>query len=152
MSDDQPVRRGAEVAALDRVMKGRRLARPNSTRPRAAEVRDPKPAGDLIDQLVSREGWSFEVSLGSIAADWENIVGSDVARHCQPETFNEGQLTVRADSPPWATQIRLLSSSLLAALARTIGDGVITEVRVLGPAKPARPSRYITYQRRSSTS
>jgi predicted nucleic acid-binding Zn ribbon protein len=138
-------RRSAQRAALERVLSGsKRLAR---SRPKAAEWssrRDPALAGELVDELVKREGWALDISLGSLAATWPEIVGPQVADHCAPEAFAEGELTVRADSAAWATQIRLLAGQLLTALERALGEGLVSEIKVLGPAGPKRRGRHIT--------
>ncbi|HET6240646.1 MAG TPA: DciA family protein, partial [Arthrobacter sp.] len=36
----------------------------------------------------------------------------------------------------WATQLRLLSISLLEKFRTELGDGVVTRIQVLGPAAP----------------
>ena len=41
------------------------------------------------------------------------------------------------DSTAWATQLRLLSSSLLEKFRTELGDGVVTRIQVLGPAAPS---------------
>ncbi len=50
--------------------------------------------------------------------------------------FQDGVLTVRADSTAWATQLRLLSSTLMTRLTEDTGEGTVTELRVLGPGGP----------------
>jgi predicted nucleic acid-binding Zn ribbon protein len=69
-----------------------------------------------------------------VVGRWREVVGDAVADHCEPESFEDKVLVVRADSTPWATQVRLLAPRLLEALAREVGDGVVAEVRVLGPS------------------
>ena len=46
-------------------------------------------------------------------------------------------LTVRADSTAWATQIRLLTSSILGRLEGEVGKGTVSELRVVGPSAPS---------------
>ena len=36
---------------------------------------------------------------------WAEIVGAEVAAHCEPESFADGRLKVRTDSTAWATQL-----------------------------------------------
>ncbi len=52
-------------------------------------------------------------------------------------TFEDGVLTVRADSTAWATQIRLLTSSILGRLEGEVGKGTVAELRVVGPSAPS---------------
>jgi len=68
---------------------------------------------------------------------WPQIVGTDVAAHSTPVSFADGILTVRADSTAWATQLRLLSSSLLTRLAEEVGEDTVGEIRVVGPGAPS---------------
>ncbi|WP_245627324.1 DUF721 domain-containing protein [Kribbia dieselivorans] len=100
-------------------------------------TRDPHLLGDQLDRLVSDRGWKVDVAVGSVMGRWPEIVGPDVAAHCQPVTFEAGVLTVRAESTSWATQIRLLASSILARLETEIGPGAVTELRVKGPNAPS---------------
>jgi predicted nucleic acid-binding Zn ribbon protein len=71
-----------------------------------------------------------------VFSDWANIVGADVAAHCTPTTLREGELKVTAESTAWATQLRLLSSTLLARLAAEVGPEVIHRIHVVGPSAP----------------
>ena len=82
-------------------------------------------------------GWQEAVSVGGVMGRWDAVVGTDVAAHCRPETFEDGVLTVRADSTAWATQVRLLTATLLRRLADEVGEGTVTKVVVRGPASPS---------------
>jgi len=99
--------------------------------------RDPSLLGDQMDRLLLDRGWNVDVAVGSVMGRWPTIVGADVAAHCTPVTFTDGVLTVRADSTAWATQLRLMSSSLLARLETEAGKDVVTELRVQGPGAPS---------------
>lgn len=99
--------------------------------------RDPLTLGDQLDRLVGERGWQVDVAAGSVMGRWEEIVGRQVAEHCQPVTFEDGVLSVRADSTAWATQIRLLSSSLLGSISEAVGPDVVHELRVHGPSAPS---------------
>jgi predicted nucleic acid-binding Zn ribbon protein len=103
----------------------------------ARDGRDPTLLGDQLDRLLLDRGWKVDVAVGSIMGRWPEIVGADIAAHVEPVSFTDGVLTVRADSTAWATQIRLLASSLLARVEEEIGAGAVTELRVAGPAAPS---------------
>lgn len=60
--------------------------------------------------------------MGPVFGDWEGIVGEAVARHVQPVMLANGVLTVRVDSPPWATQVRALSTSILTRVGQATGE------------------------------
>ncbi len=99
--------------------------------------RDPGLLGDQLDRLVADRGWRVDVAVGSVMGRWPDIVGPEVAEHCTPVTFEGGVLTVRADSTAWATQIRMLSSSILGRLETEVGKGTVAELRVHGPSAPS---------------
>jgi predicted nucleic acid-binding Zn ribbon protein len=103
----------------------------------ARDGRDPWLLGDQMDRLLLDRGWTVDVAVGSVMGRWPAIVGPDVSEHCQPVTFSDGVLTVRADSTAWATQLRLLSSSILGRLATEVGKDTVTELRVQGPSAPS---------------
>ena len=115
-------------------------APPGQGRARSASARatgrDPKLLGDQLDQFVTERGWVGDVAVGAVIGRWSQIVGPEIAQHCAPVDFVDGILTVRADSTAWATQLRLLSSSLLTRLAEDVGEGTVGELRVVGPGAP----------------
>ncbi|PPK93856.1 uncharacterized protein DUF721 [Kineococcus xinjiangensis] len=101
------------------------------------DARDPQPLKSLVDRLVGERGWREPVSVGGVFGRWDAVVGSEVAQHCRPETFDEGKLTVRAESTAWATQVRLLVPDVLRRLDEELGSGVVTAVVVRGPQGPS---------------
>lgn len=99
--------------------------------------RDPQLLGDVVAHLLRERDWVADVSVGGVVGRWREVVGDQVADHCEPETFEDKVLVVRADSTAWATQVRLLGPQLLERLAREVGEGVVETVTVLGPAGPS---------------
>jgi predicted nucleic acid-binding Zn ribbon protein len=101
------------------------------------DARDPQPVGTALSRLVAERGWQESVAVGGVIGRWDAVVGAEIAAHCRPETFEDGVLTVRADSTAWATQVRLLTAGLLRRLADEVGEGTVTKVVVRGPATPS---------------
>lgn len=99
--------------------------------------RDPLGLGKVVGRLVAERGWSSPVAVGSVMAQWPALVGPEISAHCTPESFAGTTLHVRCDSTAWATQLRLLSLSLLDKFRVELGDGVVTSIQVLGPAAPS---------------
>ena len=99
--------------------------------------RDPQPIATSVDDLVVERGWTQPIAVGGVEGRWGEIVGPDVAAHCVPEQFEAGQLTVRADSTAWATQVRMLAPTLLARLNDDLGAGTVTHLQVQGPQGPS---------------
>lgn len=99
--------------------------------------RDPLGLGKVVGRLVTDRGWSSPLAVGSVMAQWNTLVGPDISAHCQPESFEVTTLHVRCDSTSWATQLRLLSPSLLARFDAELGRGVVSKILVLGPTAPS---------------
>jgi predicted nucleic acid-binding Zn ribbon protein len=75
--------------------------------------------------------------VGGVLGRWETVVGQDIAVHCTPLNFEDGVLTVTADSSTWATQVRLLAPTLLRKLAEEVGEGTVRRIVVRGPSAPS---------------
>ncbi|BDZ42071.1 hypothetical protein GCM10025865_13700 [Paraoerskovia sediminicola] len=86
-----------------------------------------------MTNFLSHRGWTPDVTVGGVIGRWREVVGDQVADHCEPESFDAGVLVVRADSTAWATQVKILVPRLLERLAQEVGDGVVSSVTVLGP-------------------
>lgn len=99
--------------------------------------RDPLGLSKVVGRLVAERGWTTPVAVGSVMAEWGTLVGPEISAHCTPESFTDTTLHVRCDSTAWATQLRLLSTSLLEKFRTELGDGVVTKIHVLGPAGPS---------------
>ncbi|OFS15511.1 MULTISPECIES: DUF721 domain-containing protein [Kytococcus] len=99
--------------------------------------RDPQTLGAEFTRMIEDRGWGDELKVGRVMGDWVGIVGADVAGHSLPESFEDGCLVVRAESSTWATQLTMLTSTLQRRLDEELGFGVVTSVRVIGPAAPS---------------
>lgn len=110
--------------------------RTRSSEPGLPTGRDPLGLGKVVHRMVAERGWNAPVAVGSVMAEWDRLVGEDIAAHCRPESFTDTTLLVRCDSTAWATQLRLLSSSLLGRFEAELGAGVVTKLQVLGPTAP----------------
>ena len=134
----------ARKAARDKGLRPGMKPAPNSRRiagmppPRnAGDARDPALLGAQLERLLVDRGWSADVTVGSVMGRWSEIVGADLAAHVRPVTFEGTVLSVQADSTAWATQIRLLTSTLLGRIEAVVGAGIVTDLVVLGPAAPS---------------
>lgn len=99
--------------------------------------RDPQLLEDQLESFVNERGWQVDVAVGAVIGRWPQIVGAEIAQHCHPVEFIDGVLTIRADSTAWATQLRMLSASLMGRLAADVGEGTVTELRIVGPSAPS---------------
>ncbi|MEU0069096.1 DciA family protein [Streptomyces sp. NPDC006332] len=107
-----------------------------------ADRRDPMAFGAAINRLITERGWEAPAAVGGVMGRWPQIVGEDVAKHCEPEKYDEDErtLVVRCDSTAWATNLRLLAPTLVARLNEDLGHGAVKLIKVNGPGGP--PRRY----------
>lgn len=95
------------------------------------------PLGDLIGEVIERQGWTRQLSLRHLLLRWPALVGSVNAAHCEPEHYEAGILTVRAESSTWATSLRMIAPQLVATLNEALGQGSVKKVVVVGPQAPS---------------
>ena len=99
--------------------------------------RDPESIDNTLSRLVATRGWTAPASVGSVIGRWREVVGDEIADHAEPETFSDGKLVVRTTSTAWATQLGLLLPQLQRRLDEEIGEGVVSEIVVIGPGAPS---------------
>lgn len=132
------------AAAIGRVSEGQpkrqQRSRPQQSRsaraPRSKD-RDPRLLGTVMEHLVADRGWSTELNVHALLGRWASLVGEVNAEHTAPESYQDGVLVVRADSTAWATSLRTMAHQLVARLNDELGQGTVTQVRVLGPVAPS---------------
>src|SRR5437588_2544852 len=101
------------------------------------DTRDPQPLGRLARDLAKKRGWSAHVAEGTVLGHWSSVVGHQIADHASPTTLNDGVLNVVAESTAWATQLRMVQAQILAKIAAAVGNGVVTSLKITGPAAPS---------------
>jgi len=101
------------------------------------DARDPQPLGRAARDLAKVRGWTPRVAEGSVFGEWEKVVGEQLAEHAHPTALRDGVLHISAESTAWATQLRMVQSQVLAKIAAEVGDGVVTALRITGPAAPS---------------
>lgn len=104
--------------------------------------RDPAEVQTSVDRLVAMMGWRRELTVASVLRRWEDIVGPEIAAHCQPEQFDAGELRIRTDSTTWATQLRYLLPQIERRLALEVGENMVTAIHIRGPNSRQRRGRW----------
>jgi|GEM_PF-278279 len=99
--------------------------------------RDPQLVGAALERFIAEQGWAVPAAAASLIGSWEQVVGSDLAAHVIPESFDQGVLVLRAESTTWATQVRLLLPALRTTIDAAVGTGVVADIKILGPAAPS---------------
>ncbi len=101
------------------------------------DERDPQLLDTTVSRLVDDHGWDVDLRVAGVFARWSELVGEEVGGHTTPESFADGRLVVRTDSTAWATQLKLLTPTVLRRLNEDLGAGTVTILEVLGPHGPS---------------
>ncbi len=71
------------------------------------------------------------IQIGGVFGRWYDAVGETVAAHVRPVRLEDGVLTVEADDPAWATQVKFLAGTITSRLREVAAVQVErVEVRV----------------------
>lgn len=89
----------------------------------------------MISRVVAERGWAETTTAAGVLANWDRLVGPEIADHCQPVSLTEGELVLVAESSAWATQLRLLTRTMTSRLAEQVGPEVVRSIVVRGPAQ-----------------
>lgn len=130
--------------ASSRDLAGRRARRRANLRGRspgysgpAPDASDPQRLDSVLAEYVDEQGWELPLAQARVFAEWPSLVGREVAAHCEPVTLRGGELRVSAESTAWATQLRLLSATMLARLVAELGPQVVTRLVISAPTGPS---------------
>jgi len=84
--------------------------------------REPRELGALVGAVLGDLGLDRTAAVVRIAERWEEAVGSEVARHCQPTALRGRVLEVTVDTSVWCQQLALRRRELLAGLRSALGE------------------------------
>jgi len=90
---------------------------------------------DSIDRVRLALGLSRPDTFATIEEHWTQLVGSQLAELCRPDSLRGGRLVVATEVPAAAERLRWQSRDLVAAIADLCADtGAVerVEVRVRG--------------------
>ena len=98
---------------------------------------DPEKLSNILNDLVTTRDWKKGIAEGTLFTKWREIVGNEIADHCEPITLFEGRLTIKAESTSWATQLRLITPELLQNIRSRSEGALVDELTVIGPNAPS---------------
>ncbi|MFJ8848544.1 DciA family protein [Streptomyces cyaneofuscatus] len=163
-ADDAPEPSGADLArialnqarqaAKKRGASEARAPRRQHARTVRRDGREPSGFAAVLRGLMADRAWELPAAGGTVLERWPDIAASlspQLPHHVQAVAFHPetGQLDLRPDSPAYATQLRLISARIVAAVNECAGTGVVRTVRVLPagtgtagpPTRPASPAQ-----------
>ena len=99
-------------------------------------IDDPQLIGSVLDELVIKRDWVRGLAEGNIFAEWEKIVGDEIANNSTPISLVEGRLTIQAKATAWATQLNFMKEDLLRTIANSAPGALVEELFIIGPHAP----------------
>lgn len=101
---------------------------PDAARP--ARDEPVAPVGDVVRRLAARRGWEAHLVAGDLHAQWESIVGPQLAAHTAPLRLQGGVLVLAASTPLWAAEVRQLGRVIVSRVNDRLGAGTVRTVTV----------------------
>lgn len=101
---------------------------------------EPRRLGEVLDEVGRELGLPPTGSVTVLDARWPEIVGEALAAHVVPGALRAGVLSLHADAPAWAAELRWLRADVLRRLAEVLGPGVVRDLRVVVGGPPTRAS------------
>jgi predicted nucleic acid-binding Zn ribbon protein len=98
---------------------------------------DPTLISDVLTNLVADRQWESGLAEGNLFAQWEKIVGSDIATHTTPISILEGALLIQCSSTAWATQLQSVHDQLVATISSSAPGALVESLRFTGPTAPS---------------
>ena len=91
---------------------------------------EPVQLGDALAAVRAELGLPAGDPLRALTDQWSDIVGDDIAAHAHLDSVRDGTLTITADGPIWASQLRYLEGEIVTRAEAVVGTDVIGSVRI----------------------
>ena len=97
---------------------------------------DPQLISDVLSNLIKDREWQSGIAEGILFAEWEKLVGVEIAEHTEPIAILDGVLTIKTSSTAWAVQLNLISNDVLASLQASAPGALVEKLSIIGPQGP----------------
>jgi predicted nucleic acid-binding Zn ribbon protein len=104
---------------------------------RSSTPGNPTLISDVLTNLVADRQWESGLAEGNLFAQWEKIVGSDIATHTTPISILDGVLLIQCSSTAWATQLQAVHDQLVTTISSSAPGALVESLRFTGPAGPS---------------
>ena len=61
------------------------------------DATEPKPIGELLNELIQERDWKSGLSEGEIFVKWKEIVGEDIAANTEPIEIKDEKLIIKCE-------------------------------------------------------
>ena len=108
-----------------------------------APGRDPEQLGNVLQTLAGQSAWRPHLLLAQLNNHWDQVVGKQIAQYSRVDSYVDGVLTIRANSPVWVSQLTYLVPQIEQTIAKKLEDLPLEKVQITGPGVGRKRSRYI---------
>lgn len=98
---------------------------------------DPTLISSVLSDLIQSRDWDSGLAEGTLFATWATVVGPEIAQHTTPLSLLDGRLLVQCSSTAWATQLNLVSPSLLETIRSSAPGALVDSLDFIGPQAPS---------------
>lgn len=89
---------------------------------------DPRPIGELFDQLFKSPDIAAKIAEGGLPNTWKKVTGPLVAEHTRYVRFVKGTLYVHITSAVIRTELMMQRQALVNALNAEAGVAIVQQV------------------------
>ena len=100
----------------------------------------PIELADALERVLGSLGAPSADLLSTVFERWEEVVGSDAARHCRPVAVEGDRLVVLAFDTTWASELRWLADRVVARINEMSGTERLRSMTVKVAPTGQRPS------------
>lgn len=104
--------------------------------------RDPTTLGSVAGLIARENHWTPYLKIAQLRTHWDQVVGPVVAQHSQVTGVVDGVMTIRAETPAWATQLTYLVPQFEQIIKERLDGLDIREIRVVGPRPESKRGLY----------
>ena len=95
---------------------------------------------ELLERALPPSARRRIYSVALVEKRWASVVGPEIARRSEPETLENGVLTVRVMDPAWGKMILKLQGRIVPALNRALGKGLVRRINFTKRDKLQNPA------------
>ena len=88
-----------------------------------AKANTPSDMGSLLASVLQQKDWQRRLRLHQVFLFWEEVVGSEIARHAQPHVIKGDVLWLAVTDSIWMQQLQFERHHLLELLNARLGGG-----------------------------
>lgn len=89
----------------------------------------PAPVREVLEGLLKPADWEVLKQRRRIREVWEAVVPAALLPHTRLVDLRRKELWVEVSASPWVQELQFLKPAILRELEKTVGPGVVKDVR-----------------------